>query len=321
MASGTGNDRLRDRLVVLVGGSGFFGRHLAQELLRCGARLRIASRHPERAFAIRPLANLGQVQFQLCDVTQPRMLTEAMAGAEAVINLAGAFTGDLDGLQGKGAGRIATAALAAGASSFVHVSAIGADPASDIAYARTKAEGEAAVLAGFAQATVLRPSILFGADDNFINLFARLIATFPVLPVFAPGARLQPLFIDDAAQAAVAALGDPRAHGGRIYEIAGPDVLTMLQLNAAIAAAQHRRRSLVPLPDALSAAIAAGTGWLPGAPLTRAQWKLLQPGNCASGQYPGLAELGIAPRPLGLFLDRWMLRYRRHGRFGAKAFA
>jgi uncharacterized protein YbjT (DUF2867 family) len=146
-------------------------------------------------------------------------------------------------------------------------------------------------------------------------MFGGLISIFPALPVFAPAAKLQPLFVDDAAEAAVQAMADPVAHGGKIYEIAGPETLTMLELNERIAAAQGRRRLFAPLPDALSGAIAALTGWLPGAPLTTAQWKLLQPGNVASGKFPGLTELGVTPRPLELFLDRWMVRYRPHGRF------
>lgn len=317
MAGARIDDRLRDRLVVLTGGSGFFGAHLAQELLARGARLRIASRYPERAWYMKPQGNLGQVQFVRCNVTRPADLAGVMVGADAAVNLVGAFGGDLDAVQGAGAGRIAAAASGAGATAFVHVSAIGADPQSSVPYARSKADGEAAVLAAFPTATILRPSILFGPDDHFLNMFAGLIARLPALPVFAPAARLQPLFVDDAALAAVHALTDTAAHGGKTYEIAGPEVLTMLQLNERIAAAQARRRLFMPLPDAVSGAIASLTGWAPGAPLTTSQWKLLQPGNFASGQFPGCHELGIIPRPLRLFLDRWMLRYREHGRFGA----
>ncbi|MDP9056037.1 MAG: complex I NDUFA9 subunit family protein [Pseudomonadota bacterium] len=318
MAGSRIDNRLQDRLVVLIGGSGFLGGHLAQELLARGARLRMASRHPEHAYFLKTQGNLGQVQFVRCNVTRPVDVAAAMLGADAVINLVGAFAGDLDALQGSGAGRIAAAARAAGAGAFVHVSAIGADPESSVAYARSKADGEAAVRAAFPEATILRPSILFGPDDQFLNMFGGLIAALPALPVFAPTAKLQPLFVDDAALAAVHAVADVGAHGGKLYEIAGPEIVTMFELNQRIAEAQNRRRLFMPLPDAFSAAIATLTGWLPWAPLTTAQWKLLQPGNLASGQFPGLAELGISPRPLSLFLDRWMVRYRQHGRFGAR---
>jgi NADH dehydrogenase len=310
---------LRGKLVVLLGGSGFFGAHLAQELLGRGARLRIASRHPERAFHLKPLGNLGQVQFSRCDVADSASLGRALAGADAVVNLAGAFSGNLDALQGAGAGQIAAAARAAGAAAFVHISALGADAASPTLYARTKAAGEAAVLTAFPKATILRPSVLFGPDDRFINMFAGLIAALPMIPVFGPQARLQPLLVDDAAEAAANALADPARHGGKTYEIAGAEAIAMLDLNQRIAAAQGRTRMFVPLPDIVSGAFAVATGWLPGAPLSRDQWRLLKAGNTAPGKLPGLKALGITPRPLGLFLNRWMVRYRKHGRFGAKA--
>ena len=308
------------KTVVLVGGSGFFGAHLAQALLQRGARLRIVSRRPERAFRLRPLANLGQVQFVRGDVTRPASIASAFRGAYGAVNLVGAFAGDLDALQGEGAGRIAQQAREAGAQAFVQVSALGADPDSPIAYVRTKAEGEAAVRDAFPAATILRPSVLFGEDDDFLNLFGRLIARLPVLPVFAPEARLQPLNVDDAAEAAANALADPARHGGKTYEIAGPEAIGMLELNRRIAAAQHRERRFIALPDAVSGAFARLTGWLPGAPLSADQWALLKPGNVLAG-VNGMKALGVAPRPLGLFLDRWMVRYRKHGRFGARVTA
>lgn len=315
MAGDKNDSRLRDKIVVLLGGSGFFGRHVAQSLLDRGARLRIVSRNPERAYSLKPLGNLGQVQFARCDVTRPETLGPVLIGAYAVVNLVGAFSGDLDALQGKGAGRIAEAAKAAGAQTFVHVSALGSDAESPTDYARTKADGEAAVLAAFPQATILRPSILFGPDDNFVNRFAGLIAALPVVPVFGPEAKLQPVFVDDAADAVAIAIADPAAHGGNIYEIAGPEVITMLDFNRKIAEAIGRKGMFVELPDAVSGAFAKWTGWLPGAPITQDQWELLKAGNVASGTSPGLEALGLAPHPLDLFLGRWLVRYRKRGRF------
>ncbi|MET0179106.1 MAG: complex I NDUFA9 subunit family protein [Novosphingobium sp.] len=311
--------RLHDKLVVLIGGGGFFGTHVAQALLARGARLRIVGRRPERAFRLRALGNLGQVQFVRGDATRPATLAPALAGAYAVVNLAGAFTGDLDALHDVGAGRIAALARDAGAQALVHVSALGADAASPVDYSRTKAEGETAVRRAFPAATILRPSVLFGDDDRFVNLFAGLVARLPALPVFAPHARLQPLHVDDAAEAVANALADPR-HRGRTYDIAGPEPIAMLDLNRRIAAAQGRQRLFVELPDFVSAAFAVATGWLPGAPLSSDQWALLKDGNVLHGAN-GLAELGVSPRPLALFLDRWMVRYRNHGRFGGKAAA
>lgn len=316
MAGIDGN--LDGRLIVLIGGSGFVGAHLAQALLKRGCRLRIVSRHPERAFRLRALANLGQVQFVRGDVTRPAGLATALAGACGVVNLVGAFAGNLDALQGDGAGRIAAVAQAAEVRAFVQVSALGSDATSPVDYNRTKAEGEAAVRVAFPRATIVRPSVLFGEDDAFLNLFGGLIAQLPVLPVFGPTAKLQPLNVDDAAEAIANALGDPARHGGKAYDIAGPEAISMLDLNRRIATAQNRERSFIALPDAVSGGFAAATGWLPGAPLSSDQWALLKGGNVLHGEN-GMAALGVTPRPLGLFLERWMVRYRKHGRFGTKA--
>ena len=304
------------KVITVLGGSGFLGQHVAQELMARGARLRIASRNPGRAFKIKPLAALGQIQFTRCDVTRPASLAAAMLGADAVVNLVGAFSGDLDALQGRGTRHIAEAARAAGVSALVHVSAIGADAESQVRYARSKGEGERAVLDAFPGATILRPSILFGPDDNFVMMFGRLIAMLPVLPVFGPSAKLQPVFVDDVAQAIATLVVDGPRRADAIYELAGPEVITMLEFNRRIAAAQERKRVFVELPDAVSGAVATLTGWAPGAPITSDQWALLKQGNVASGALPGLTQLGITPRPLGLFLDRWMIRFRKHGRFG-----
>ncbi len=310
-----GKADLTGRLVTVLGGSGFVGRHLAQDLLARGARLRVACRNTGAAARIKPLGDMGQVQFARCDITDPAALARVLAGSDAVVNLVGAFGGDLDAVQGSGAGRAATAAKAAGASTFIQVSAIGADPDGTTAYSRTKAAGEAAVLAAFPQATVLRPSVLFGPDDQFLNLFGGLIAAFPVMPVFAPTARMQPLFVDDLALAIGNVLADPAPHGGKTYELGGPEQLSVLEINQRIAAAIEREVLLAPLPDGVSGLFATLTGWLPGAPLTRQQWLLLKAGNVVSGALPGIAALGVAPRPLALFLDRWMVRFREHGRF------
>lgn len=307
-------DPLNGKLVTVVGGSGFLGDHVAQALLARGARVRIASRHPERAYRLRPLAQLGQIQLARCDATRAESAAAAVAGADAVVNLVGTFAGDVMATICGAARNLAEAAAGAGCEAFVHVSAIGADAGSTTGYARAKGESEQAVLAAFPRATILRPGVLFGEDDAFLNMFAGLIARLPALPVFAPHAALQPLFVDDAAAAVVAALADQQAHGGKTYEIAGPESVTMLDLNRRIAASQNRRRSFIAVPDGAAALFAM----LPGTPMNSDQWALLKAGNQPSGNLPGLKQLGITPRPLGLFLDRWMTRYRKHGRFNEK---
>ncbi|WP_298193289.1 complex I NDUFA9 subunit family protein [Novosphingobium sp.] len=310
---------LDGQLIALVGGSGFIGTHVAQALLARGARLRVCSRHPERGYRLKTLGGLGKIQLVAVDVTKPHTLEVALTGCDAVVNLVGAFTGKLDAVQGSGAGQLAAIARAKGAKAFVHVSAIGADAGSSVAYASTKAAGEAAVLAAFPEAVVLRPSVVFGEDDAFINLFAGLIASAPVMPVFAADALFQPVFVDDVADAIANVVAAPAAFACKTFELGGPEQITIGDLNRRIATAAGRKPRFLELPDSISAAFATLTGWLPGAPMSRDQWTLLRQGNVVSGTRPGLADLGVQARPLGLFLDRWMVRFRKAGRFGSRS--
>ena len=305
---------LSDALVTIFGGGGYIGNYVAQAMLARGARVRIASRNPEKAWPLKPLANLGQLQFARCDITKEESLKAALHDATHVINLAGAFEGDLTELMGEAPGRMAAIAKGNGTKAFVHMSAIGADASSSVDYAKGKAVGEERVLAAFPEATVLRPSIVFGKDDNFINMFAGMIEMLPVLPVFGPDAPLQLVYVDDVAEAVAVALENPAKHGGHIYELGGPEVLTMMDVNQRIAEAQGRERRFIAVPDGVSGAFAA----MPLTPMSRDQWALLKAGNTVSDGARTFADLGIEPKPLGLFLERWMTRYRSHGRFGAE---
>jgi uncharacterized protein YbjT (DUF2867 family) len=303
---------LSGQLVTIFGGSGYIGNYVAQSLLERGARIRLASRNPHKAQGLKPLANLGQLQFLPCDITREDHVAAALDGATHVVNLVGAFAGDLGTLMGEAPGTIARLAQAGGAKAMVHISAIGADATSPTAYAKSKALGEERVLAGFPTATILRPSIVFGPDDNFLNLFGGMIEMLPVLPVFGPEAQLQLVYADDVAEAVATALEHPELHGGHTYELGGPEQLSMMEIHERIAAAQGRKRRFIAMPDGLSAAFAA----MPGTPMSRDQWALLKPGSTVAPGARGFAELGIEPRPLSLFLDKWMMRYRKHGRFG-----
>jgi NADH dehydrogenase len=229
-----------------------------------------------------------------------------------VVNLVGAFEGDLEKLMGEAPGTMAQIAKANAARAFVHMSAIGPDATSTAAYARAKALGEERVSEAFPEATILRPSIVFGKDDNFLNMFGQLIQLMPVLPVFGPEAKLQLVHVDDVAEAIAVALEHPETHGGHVYELGGPEQLTMMEINRRIAAAQGRKRRFVAMPDSLSSLFAS----LPGTPMSKDQWTLLQPGSTVTGEHRTFADLGIEPKPLGLFLDKWMVRYRKQGRFG-----
>jgi len=248
---------MKDRLVTLIGGGGFIGRYVAQELLAAGARVRIAQRDPREALFLKPLGGLGQTQFIAADVRKPETIARAVAGADAVVNLAGSFS-DMDAVMVRGARAVAEAAASAGVANLVHVSAIGADPESPAAYGRAKAAGEAAVSAAFPTAAILRPATVFGREDAFVNRFAAMIARFPVIPVLRAGARFQPVYVADVAQTVKAALSAPAA-AGRTLELGGPDVLTMGALIRWIAGAVGRDPAILELPD-MAGALIARTG-------------------------------------------------------------
>jgi len=302
------------RLVTLFGGGGFLGRYVAQELLKAGARVRIAQRDPSQALFLKPLGGLGQTQFVPASITKPDTIALAVAGADAVVNLVGILKGDFDTIQRKGAANVASAAKAAGVDSLVHVSAIGADPESASAYGRSKGEGEAAVREAFAGATIVRPSILFGQEDDFLNRFAAMQA-LPFVPVLRGAVKFQPVWVADVAKAIAAAALDPAAYGGKTYEFGGPEVVTMAELNAWLAKATGHNPTYVPVPDAIGAILATVAGMLPGAPITRDQWLMLQSDNVVASGMKGLEAFGIKPTPMEAVALSWLVSYRSHGRF------
>ncbi len=306
-----------DELVVLFGGGGFLGRYVAQELLKSGARVRLAERDPLDAFFLKPLAALGQAQSIRADITKPETLAAAVHGATAVVNLVGLLKGKFQAVHVDGAANVAKAAAAAGVQRLVQVSAIGADPAAASAYGRTKGEGEQAVRAAFPGATIIRPSILFGPEDGFVNKFAGLISKVPVLPVIRPNTRFQPAWVVDVARAVGKAALTPGLTG-KTFELGGPQILSMLELHHWIADAIAHKPNFVPVPDPVAAAMAR-FGFLPGAPITWDQWLMLQHDNVVSGGAKGFRDLGIAPTPLAAVAPSWLVRYRRHGRFSLTA--
>ena len=303
-------------LITVFGGGGFIGRYVCEALLKAGARLRVAERYPRKAWFLQPLGGVGQVSTIAADLARPETFTRAVEGADAVVNLVGIFKGNLELVHAHGAGKLATAARAAGARAYVQVSAIGSDPESESEYARTKGLGEQAVRSAFAQATIIRPSTVFGPEDVFTNRFASM-AGLPILPVIAAGTRFQPVFVRDLARAIAAAALDPRAHGGKTYELAGPETFTMRELNAEIAAMAGQSPELVDVPDFMANLISK-FGFLPGAPLSSDQWLMLQKDNVASGDQPGFKAFGIVPTPLGSVAPEWLGRYRKGGRFGPR---
>lgn len=302
-------------LVTIFGGGGFLGRCVAQELLARGCRVRVAQRSTADAIRVRPLGGLGQTQLVQADVRNAESVARAVAGADAVVNLVGVLSGDFDAINHRGAANVAAAAAAEGVSVLVHVSAIGADSASPSAYGRSKGQGEEAVRAAFPKATVIRPSILFGAEDQFTNRFANLIRMMPVVPVIRGATKFQPAYAVDVARAIAAAVAEPKAHAGKVYELGGPQVLSMAEINHWLAQATGHDRPMLSVPDAVAGALARLTGWLPGAPITTDQWKMLQTDNIVASGAKSFAAFGIAPTPLAAVADAWLVQYRKHGRF------
>lgn len=304
-------------LVTVLGGGGFIGRYVCEALLRSGARLRVAQRDPRRAWFLQPLGSVGQVSVTAADMRRPATIERAVEGADAVINLVGAFDGDLDAVHVSGPRHAAAAALATGASAFVHLSAIGADPKSTSRYGRTKGEGEAAVREAFPNATILRPSLVFGAEDQLTNRFAGL-ARLPLMPVIAPKTKFQPVFVGDVGQAVAKAALAPSTYGGKSFDLAGSEVMTMRAMIERIAAMAGRAPAYLDLPDAAASALAS-LGFLPGAPLTKDQWLMLQQDNVAATGSKGLEAFGLIPTALEAVAPDWLGRFVKGGRFRRRA--
>ena len=303
---------MQGKLITIFGGGGFLGRYVAQTLLGQGARVRVACRNANSANHIKPLGNLGQVQLMEADVRKPASVARAVADADAVVNLVGSFA-NMNAVQNIGAGIVAKAAADAGVTALAHISAIGADAHSYAEYGQSKAGGEAAVHAAFPSAVMLRPSIVFGREDQFINRFAGLIRMLPVVPVIGAATRFQPVFVGDVAKAVAAAL----AHqDGRVLELGGPEIFSMMELNRWIAKAIGRTPLFVEVPDIAAKMLAKGTGWMPGAPITEDQYKMLGSDNVVTGT-DGLAAYGIVPMPIDVIAADWLDIYRKHGRFGS----
>jgi uncharacterized protein YbjT (DUF2867 family) len=321
--------------VTIFGGSGFLGRHLVQRLAASGCVLKIAVRHPDRALFLKPLGDVGQIVPVAADVTDEASVASAVKGASAVVNLVGILfeskRHSFEAVHHQGARLIAEAAKRAGAIRLVHVSALGAAKSSDSRYARTKALGEEAVLAAFPEATILRPSVVFGPEDNFFNLFASIARALPVFPVlgaspqFVPGPppklkllgkggpKLQPVYVGDVASAVVRALESPEAQGKR-YDLGGPRVYSMKEIAELVLAETGRRRFLIPLPFPLLEIEAAVLEFLGLKLITRDQVRLLRRDNVVGRRALGLADLGIAPATAEIMLPTYLARFRRAGR-------
>lgn len=305
-----------EQLVTVFGGDGFIGRYVCEYLFRNGVRVRIASRDPRNSYFLQPLAQVGQFGFEQADITSAASVRNAVKSATAVVNLVGVFGRGMQSVHVDGARNVAEAARDAGAQALVHISAIGADVSAKSNYGRTKGEGERAVRDAFPNATIIRPSLVFGPEDELTNRFAAM-ARFPFLPVIAAKRNFQPVYVRDLARAIAKATLEPRLYSGNCYEIGGPQVMSMVELHKAILELTGQDPEIIPTPDFITNLIAY-LGFLPGAPLTRDQWMMLQRDNVAAKGAAGLEAFGIDPTPLAAVGHEWLGRFNRGGRLAGR---
>lgn len=313
------------RLVTVYGGSGFVGRHVVQALARTGCRIRVAVRRPDLAGHLQPLGGVGQIHAVQANLRYQDSVMRAAEGSDAVVNLVGILfeTGKqkFSAVQAEGARNVAVAAKTAGAEAMVHVSAIGSDARSESLYAKSKAAGEDYVRKTFPNAAILRPSIVFGPEDEFFNRFAAMARISPVLPLIGGGAtRFQPVYVGDVAKAVVTTLQDDRTQG-RTFELGGPDVLTFRQVQERVLEYTGRRRLLLPVPFWLAKLKASFLQLLPSPLLTVDQVKLLEQDNVVSigarTRRNTFKDLGIEPVPVEAVVPDYLERFRAHGEFAA----
>ena len=302
---------MQGKRVAVFGGAGFLGRYIVKRLAAAGAGVRVAGRDPERATFLKPAGAVGQIVPVQANLRYPASVAAALEGVDAAINCVGLLAErgaqSFAAVHVRGARAIAEAAAEAGLARLVHVSAIGADPAAKAAYARSKAEGEAAVQAAFPQAAILRPSLIVGPEDDFFNRFAAMARLLPALPLIGGGeTRFQPAWVGDVAEAAIRALDRP----GETFELGGPRIYSFRQLMELMLAEIGRRRLLVPVPFEVMKAKATVLQLLPGAPITPDQVELLKRDTIVPEGAAGFAELGLEPTAIEALLPGYLGRFR-----------
>ncbi len=315
------------KLVTILGGSGFVGRYIARRMAKEGWRVRVACRRPNEALFVKPYGTPGQVEPVACNIRDDASVRSVIRGADAVVNCVGTFDrggkNNFQSVQAEAPGRIARIAAEQGVATLVHISAIGAAVDSPSIYCQTKAAGEAAVVAAFPGAVILRPSVIFGQEDQFFNRFAGMARLGPILPVVGAGTRFQPVYVDDVAQAAV--LGATGAAAPGIYELGGPDVETFRELMTRMLAVIQRRRLVLNIPFFAARIMAFGfdmlqavsLGLIPNGMLTRDQVRNLARDNVVAPDAKGFADLGITPTAMAAVLPEYLWRYRPSGQFAA----
>ncbi len=310
------------KLVTIFGGSGFVGRHIVRALAKRGWRIRVAVRRPDLAFFLQPIGTVGQIMPVQANLRDRASIDRAIAGSDAVINAVGILAEGgkqrFDSLHAKGAKAIAEAAKAAGVASLVHISAIGASEDSPAAYARSKAAGEAGVREAFPEAVILRPSIIFGPEDDFFNRFGAMSLLTPVLPLVGAETLFQPVFVGDVAEVAARGI-EGNLKAGMVYELGGPEVKTFRQCIEQMLTIINRKRMILPLPFGLARFQARFVQWLPKPPLTVDQVDMLKEHNIVSKEAMAdgrtLHGLGIEPHTMAAILPLYLERFRPQGQF------
>lgn len=312
---------MTQRLVTVFGGSGFIGRYIVEQLAARGDRVRVAVRRPNEALFLKPLGDLGQIQLMAANLKNEASVRRAIHGADTVINLVGILFNSggqtFQELQADGAARVARTAAEMGVKHLVQMSALGARHASDSVYARTKADGEDAVLKAFPGATILRPSVVIGPEDGFFNRFAQLAKLLPVLPIPGADTRFQPVWVDDVARAAVMASLGGETFEGQTFELGGPRAMTLRALLEMMMDHIGIQKPIIRVPWGLAMFEATFLQMLPTPPLTRDQVTLLKSDNVVTEGARGFEFFGIAPTPPEGVLPRYSTQYRRTGQFRA----
>ena len=313
------------KTVTVVGGSGFIGRYIVHDLAQRGWRVRVAVRNTDRALFLRPMGGVGQIVPIFCNIRDDASVAASVAGSDMVINLVGLLyergRQTFAAAHSEGAPRVARLAKEAGVGRMIHVSAVGALRTSPSKYAKTKAEAEEGVLAAFPEATILRPSIVFGPEDGFFNLFARLSRYAPALPLIGGGrTRFQPVYVGDVAAAVMACLDDPKTEG-QTFELGGPKVYSFKELMALILKETRRKRALISVPWSIAKLQGSVLSMMPKPLLTRDQVVLLQSDNVVAEDAKTLADLGIEATPVETIVPTYLDKYRVGGRYAPSGLA
>jgi uncharacterized protein YbjT (DUF2867 family) len=303
-------------VATVFGGSGFIGRYVVKRLAHQGYIVRVAGRDPEAALFLKPMGAVGQIVPLFASVTNEPTVHRAVDGAEVVVNLVGILTdsrtASFQAVHTEGSERISRLSAAAGVGRLVQISAIGADPASPSQYAASKGKAEQTVRAAFPDATILRPSLVFGPEDKFFNRFAAIARIAPFMPVISGDTKMQPVYVRDVADAVMAALGSA-ATKGKLFELGGPGVWTFRDILAYILKQTRRDRKLVDVPMSIARMQAAVLQYMPGKPLTPDQLLMLTKDNIVAPGVAGLVDLGITPTPLELVVPAYLSRYQAGG--------